>query len=270
MTRGSRLLLDHIISRREPSAAALVATLAGAGAGNVDDGLHRYCVTFVTAEGETNSGLTAAVVVANKAVDGQVSLTAIPTGSSYVTARKIYRTEAGLGVLKLLTTLSDNFTTTYTDNTADAGLGAVAPDINTTDNPIESFYGELLGLGIGVPLEPFHFAWNSRFDKRVNYNKSVDGLTAANDYRIFDVSNAFDSRGVVDIRSVYTGTLTAGTTIRIQHLDVVTIKHNNPTGTAGTVGIMCDGAADLTVAANTITDFYYNGSLFYVSIFYAP
>src|SRR3990167_5012788 len=112
---------------------ALTAALAGAGAGNVDNGAHRYKVTFITAAGETEAGTASGIVtVADKTVNGQVSLTVIPTGNTgIVTQRKVYRTAAGGSVYKLLTTIADNTTTTYTDNTADSGLGANAPSANT-------------------------------------------------------------------------------------------------------------------------------------------
>jgi len=113
----------------------LTAELAGT-AGNVDDGVHRYKVTFVTADGETEGGTaSAAVTVADKTADGQISLTNIPVGDTGVTARKIYRTEAGGSDYLLLTTISDNTTTTYTDNTADSSLGAEVPSTNTTADP---------------------------------------------------------------------------------------------------------------------------------------
>lgn len=60
-----------------------------------------------------------------------VALTNIPTGDATVTSRKVYRTEAGGSTLKLLTTIGDNSTTTYTDTSADASLGANAPASNT-------------------------------------------------------------------------------------------------------------------------------------------
>jgi len=120
----------------EPAPTAPTVALAGAGAGNVDNGAHRYLVTFVTADGETDAGGWSAVVtVANKTTDGKVQLSAIPLGGAAVTARKLYRTVAGGSVGLLLTTLADNTTTTYLDNTADSGLGAQAPTTNTTLDP---------------------------------------------------------------------------------------------------------------------------------------
>lgn len=109
---------DHVTN---PGACA--AALAGAGAGNVDNGTHAYKVTLVTAAGETAGGTGVTVTVVNKTANGQVSLTGIPTGTAgVVTSRKVYRTKAGGGPFYLLTTLGDNTTTTYTDNTADGSL----------------------------------------------------------------------------------------------------------------------------------------------------
>lgn len=113
------------------------ALISPAAAGNVDNGAHRYCVTFVTADGETEGGaVSSAVTVADKAVNGKVSLTGIPLGGSSVTARKLYRTAAGGSTYLLLATLADNSTTTYTDNTGDSSLGAGAPATNTTADPL--------------------------------------------------------------------------------------------------------------------------------------
>ena len=121
---------------QEPAPGAITVAL-GSGAGNVDNGIHRYQCTFVTADGETHGGvISAAVTVADKSVNGKVSLSAIPIGGSLVTARKIYRTAAGGSVYYLLTTIADNTTTTYTDNTADSGLGAQVPSANTTGDPM--------------------------------------------------------------------------------------------------------------------------------------
>ena len=121
---------------QEPAPGALTVAL-GSGAGNVDNGAHRYRVTFVTADGETQGGdISDAVTVADKSVNGKVSLSAIPIGGSLVTARKIYRTAAGGSVYYLLATIADNTTTTYTDNTADSSLGAQVPSANTTGDPL--------------------------------------------------------------------------------------------------------------------------------------
>jgi hypothetical protein len=77
------------------------------------------------------------IPTSNTTSAAQVSLTGIPVGGSTVTGRKVYRTTVGGSQLKLVTTLSDNTTTTYTDSTADVSLGAEAPagDTSGIDQP---------------------------------------------------------------------------------------------------------------------------------------
>ena len=124
-------------SSGEPVPGAPTVALAGAGAGNVDNGAHRYRVTFVTADGETDGGTaSSAVTVADKTANGKVAVSAIPLGGSAVTSRKLYRTQAAGTTYLLLATVADNTTTTYTDNIADASLGAGCPTTNTTEDPL--------------------------------------------------------------------------------------------------------------------------------------
>jgi uncharacterized phiE125 gp8 family phage protein len=122
----------------EPSPGVITAALKSpAAAGNVEAGAHRYRATFITADGETEGGLvSAAVTVVDKAINGQISLSGIPIGDVGVTQRKIYRTAAGGSTYLLLTTISNNTVTTYTDNIADASLGAECPAVNTTGDPV--------------------------------------------------------------------------------------------------------------------------------------
>ena len=77
--------------------------------------------------------------------NSQVALTAIPVGSTGVTSRKLYRTVAGGSALLLLTTIADNTTTTYTDSTADASLGAAALTVGTAT----AQQAALSGIAIG-------------------------------------------------------------------------------------------------------------------------
>lgn len=123
-------------SNQEPAPGAITVAL-GSGAGNINNGAHRYLATFVTADGETNAGdVSSAVTVVDSAVNGKVALSGIPLGGSLVTARKIYRTAADGSTYMLLATISDNTTTTYADNIADSSLGAGAPTSNTTSDPL--------------------------------------------------------------------------------------------------------------------------------------
>jgi hypothetical protein len=114
---------------------ALTSGLAGLGAGLLSNGLYKYLVTLVNANGETIAGTAnAGTTVANYTVDGQIALSAIPVGGAGTTARKIYRTLAGGSAYKLLYTMADNSTVVYTDNIADATIaGNAAPPLwNTT------------------------------------------------------------------------------------------------------------------------------------------
>lgn len=130
----AHLRLDSALGELAPGAPT--AALAGAGAGNVDNGIHRYLITFVTADGETDAGsVSGPVTVADKTVNGKVQLTGIQIGGANVTSRKIYRTTAGGTDYLLLATIADNTTTTYLDNIADSSLGAGAPTSNTTVDP---------------------------------------------------------------------------------------------------------------------------------------
>jgi hypothetical protein len=61
-----------------------------------------------------------------------VNLSNIGIGPATVTARKLYRTLANAGQLKLLTTLANNTATTYSDSAADSTLGANAPAVDTS------------------------------------------------------------------------------------------------------------------------------------------
>lgn len=80
----------------------------------------------------TNASLGANAPSSNTASMNQTAISSIPIGSSSVTARKIYRTAASGSQLKLVATISDNSTTTYTDSTADGSLGANVPTSDTS------------------------------------------------------------------------------------------------------------------------------------------
>jgi hypothetical protein len=79
-----------------------------------------------------DAALGAAPPLTTTALANRVQLSTIPLGAGSVTARKVYRTAAGGGALKLLTTLADNATTTYLDALADAALGAAPPGSDTS------------------------------------------------------------------------------------------------------------------------------------------
>lgn len=144
---GSESLVTYtgLEPRLAPPAAP---TLASGGAGALT-GAYKYVVTFVTAQGETSAGAEASFTASAQ----QIALTNIPLGASNVTARKIYRTAAGgaSGTEKLVHTISDNTTTSYTDNNADGTLTTAVPTTNTT----AAFTGCTGGSGtyaVGAPV----------------------------------------------------------------------------------------------------------------------
>lgn len=128
-----------------PTAPTSGAPSAG---GACTAGNHFWFVTFVTAGAE--SRLSAASAVQNcTAGNGTVALTAIPTGPSGTSARKIYRTSSGKLVTDsafLLTTINDNVTTSFNDTIADTSLGAVYAQTETSGpvtTKVESINGQL-------------------------------------------------------------------------------------------------------------------------------
>jgi len=119
------------------------AALAGSGSGNVNNGTHEYYVTFV-GPAAIDISSAGSVNVADHTSDGKVSVTSIATGPTGTTARKVWRTSAGTSGLanaKLLTTISDNVTTSYTDNTADGSLGTSAPTTAVLTCPFQRSEG---------------------------------------------------------------------------------------------------------------------------------
>ena len=110
-------------------AAPATNLTAAVGSAGALTGAYYYTQTYVTALGETAPWPGSATVV--NPSSQQVNLSAIPTGPAGTIARRIYRTPAVSGVVdpkdyRLVATINDNTTTTYTDNLADGSLGAPA------------------------------------------------------------------------------------------------------------------------------------------------
>jgi DNA-binding transcriptional LysR family regulator len=113
-----------------------VATIAGNGATTYTDTT-------------PNASLGGAPQGSSTATLQQIPLTAIPLGSSLVTARKVYRTPAnsGGGALKLVATIADNTTTTLVDTVPDAALGAAALTVSTA----QAAQVSLSAIPVGAP-----------------------------------------------------------------------------------------------------------------------
>lgn len=105
-----------------PGSAPTLAVATGAGLGI---GVYKYEVTFTSPDGETLPSTSATVTTTTG--NQQVNVTAIPTGPTGTTGRKIYRTAVGGLSFLLCNTIADNTTTSFTDTLADGSLGAAPP-----------------------------------------------------------------------------------------------------------------------------------------------
>ncbi|CAK0773772.1 hypothetical protein CCP3SC15_480005 [Gammaproteobacteria bacterium] len=132
------LMYQDAVSKRKVLSAdmdlqvprAPVAALVATGTGNLTNGGYTYKITCLDAEGETIPSAASNSVTID-AGHKQVTVT-LPLGGTGTTSRKIYRTAASGTAYLLLATVANNTTTTYTDNIADANLGAAAPGVNLT------------------------------------------------------------------------------------------------------------------------------------------
>ena len=117
-----------------PSVAPTI--VQGSATGNLT-GSYQYEVTFTDTYGESLPSSASSPVT----ITGQASVSAIPLGPPYCSSRKLYRTVASGTVYKLLTTIADNLTTTYTDNTADGSLGTANPPTIPEGESIQKVIG---------------------------------------------------------------------------------------------------------------------------------
>ena len=89
-------------------------------------GTYYYAMTYVTSGGEECIGTVSNTVILN---NNKVLLN-LPIGYDGTESRKIYRTLANGTQLKLVATISDNTTLTYTDNNLDTTLGTNIINVN--------------------------------------------------------------------------------------------------------------------------------------------
>lgn len=114
------------------TAAPTEGPIASVGDSGNLTGDYYWGVTYVTSAGETELGVPSSVVVTLTAQKAE--LTEVPiSGDSRVTKRRIWRTKAGeTSPFYLVGEIADNTTTTFSDNVADASLGAEAPSTGNT------------------------------------------------------------------------------------------------------------------------------------------
>lgn len=132
-----------------------IPPVSAAGAAGLLDGTgYTWRVTFVHPLGETEGGTVSTPSLALALLKGE--LTSIPVSPVHaVTARNIYR-NASAGIQhKLVGTISDNLTTTFSDNVADGSLGANVPTaasgaISGLELFPEDFHEEIFVKGIAT------------------------------------------------------------------------------------------------------------------------
>jgi hypothetical protein len=177
---GQRLDIGYGHLRFTQLTAPTAPSVAVGASGN-PNGTYTYAVTFVTAQGETSLGTVSSSV---SPVSQQVSLTAIPTDAlGYATSRKIYRTLAGGSKYYLLTTLADNVTTTYTDNTADGSLGTVDYTLrgNTTASQLyvgTSLAGQINASNTAIGINTLNSITGGSYNVALGYS-ALGALTIA-------------------------------------------------------------------------------------------
>ena len=110
--------------------AALLPSAYGLGVGT-----YRYQVTFVNAAGETTGNLE--LVIATTTGNQIVKLDGLPLGLAGTTQRRLWRTSVGGAAAseKLLATIADNTTQSFTDSVPDSLLGVAIPTSNTAAVP---------------------------------------------------------------------------------------------------------------------------------------
>lgn len=148
---------------------ATAPTSISTSSAGVLSGTYSYKVTYVNSfSAESNpSSATTSVAFSGPTRILVNGLPVAPT-SFGVTARKIYRTVTSGTTYLLLTTINDNTTTSYEDNTADADLGASAPvdhDPPSNYKMIKTFQERLFTVDNQNPgyvfyselAEPFYF-----------------------------------------------------------------------------------------------------------------
>ena len=110
-----------------PLTAPIVSSDSAQGA--LSNGSYQYKITYVTRYGETTASPASNAIIP---LSGSVLLSSIPIDTvSNTRERKIYRTGVGNTIpFRLLATIADNITTTYTDIAPDVDLGAIEPHTN--------------------------------------------------------------------------------------------------------------------------------------------
>jgi len=107
-----------------------ISTLSPTTGGNLDpSATYNYKLTFISAYGESTG--SPACVMSTSGTQNAISLVNIQTGPTGTLARSIYRTAGNGAEYRLLYTLNDNTTNSYTDTKADDERSNPIPTVNT-------------------------------------------------------------------------------------------------------------------------------------------
>ena len=124
-------------------------------------------------KGNTGGGTASSTVTVSSQ---EIDWSSIPIGPTGVVERILYRTQANGSTFYLLTTLTDNTTTTYTDNTPDSSLGAQMPTTNTTGGVFRGDGSGLTNLPTSVLASVTNQAVGTTSGALLTYTPSVSGI----------------------------------------------------------------------------------------------
>lgn len=225
-----------------PTGAATLTPAAGGG-GLTASSTYRYALTFyadgsgTVAATETGIGSSEASVVLGSG-DGSVALSSIPLGPSGTTGRRIWRTAAGgaAGTERLVKTINDNTTTTYTDVTPDTVI-AGAPQIPSPFTCMVSpDFADLFMVVGGLTTWPFDFKVDGKDGQANVFSPAINTGTGMGTFTLGGAGFA-DSAAVntdkyagLNLEAEVTTNITGGTVA-----PVLTITGKATDGTTGQI-----------------------------------
>lgn len=157
------------------------------GFGNVNAGVHQWAVTWVDGGGAESPLGTPSIALDVGTEGNTVYVTNIAIGPTGTVSRKLYRTKANApGVFFLVTTISNNTATIFSDTVADSGLGAQAP-ANAVLPGVSLIDATKVGFTLAV------------YAGRVwIFNNRLIVFTAPNSFTDFSIANAGGSAIMTD------------------------------------------------------------------------
>ena len=134
-------ITEEPVTIPDPGEPVAITATPAATAGNLS-GTYEYQVSFLTVMGET---LVGDISPPSQPTNQQNDLTGIPIGGPGTTGRRIYRRRNGIDPFKLVTTIAENTSTTYTDNVAEGTLTTPPPAIDTAHRVVAEVVAQFVG-----------------------------------------------------------------------------------------------------------------------------